>query len=389
MGDGEIKIHVSADGELQKIEDAQKRIAELHRAANAYESKGMDTAARSARAEARPLEREVARFTKERASDAKRITQEMREQDALQKAGVGRRISPSRMAQAVGAGEQLLSGGDPSRTASSMLVNAGMSSGNPAIIVGAIAAALATTLAGVMAKEQDKDTSERLRFDESRANESFASRRQWGVFGGSSALKGDALSAEEEVAKRTAAAPGLQEKARQKWYDPSTWEWGGLRKNEGHREAEVNEQERMAAQTRAASKEKLAAARYEQTDGGLELDALRGRAKRSLSGQRQVAVDEMAKKAFAKYEEAKRQGATDDMAGEMSNLTYKNELRDRQASAGSGLVDARSGGAGIAAAARWAVQSNPMGSEVGGKLETLIGVVTRGNHDASMEKLHK
>lgn len=388
MGDGEVKIHVSADGELQKIEEAQKKIQQLHKAADAYEAKGMDTAARSARADARPLEREVARYTKERAADAKRITQEMREQDGLHKAGIGRG-SARRMSQAVGVGEQILSGGDPSRTASSMLVNAGMSSGNPAIIVGAIAAALATTLAGALAKEQDKDKMVGLQQNTRVKNTRFMLDRQTGVFGSSAELHGTALAAEQEADSKRNVRPELEEKARVKWHDPSTWSSLIGIKNSGERELEKNDQQTMEAQILAAAAKKRAEWRYREVDGALELDALRSRAKRSLSGQRQVAVDEMAGKAFAKYEEARRQGASEDMAKEMSELTYKNDLRDRQASAGAGLVDARSGGAGIAAAARWAVQAMPQEAEIAGKLETLIGVVNRSDQNASMEKLHK
>jgi hypothetical protein len=73
----------------------------------------------------------------------------------------------------------------------------------------------------------------------------------------------------------------------------------------------------------------------------------------------------------------------------MATLTYKNDLRNRQDSAGAGMVDARTGGAGVAAAARWAMQQNPTGSEIGGKLDSLIGVVSQSHTDAGMVKLHK
>ena len=59
------------------------------------------------------------------------------------------------------------------------------------------------------------------------------------------------------------------------------------------------------------------------------------------------------------------------------------------AAAADALVDVRVGGAGIAAAARWAMQGTPQGSEIGSKLETLIGVVNRGNQDAQTVKHSK
>ena len=104
MADQDVKIHVSADGDLKKIEDAQKKIADLNRAAAAYESKGMDTAAKSARGDAREIERDVARMTKARAMEEKRVTQELKEQDALQKAGVGRHLITMRSLTSAGLG---------------------------------------------------------------------------------------------------------------------------------------------------------------------------------------------------------------------------------------------------------------------------------------------
>jgi hypothetical protein len=77
------------------------------------------------------------------------------------------------------------------------------------------------------------------------------------------------------------------------------------------------------------------------------------------------------------------------MAKEMATLTYQNDLRERQAQAGAGMVSAKSGGAEIAAAARWSMAGTPQGGDIGSKLDSLIGVVNRGNQEAGMEKLHK
>ena len=385
MPDGEVKIHVSADGDLKKIEDAQKRIAELHKAANSYEANNkvdMSTAAKSARSEARSLERDVARWTKERASAEKAVTREMAEQTAQRKAGIS--ISPTRVSQAVGVGQQLLSGGDPASSASSMLVGTAARSGNPMVIALAVAGAIATSLAGVFAKQADEDKMRGLQQDTRISKQGYRLGRESGVFGSSGALVSMALDAEEEVNARKSARKELEEKARVKWHDPSTWSSLIGIKNAGEKELEVNDQQSIEAQVRAGSAKKRAEARYRQTDGGLELDTLRNRSKRSLEGQRGAFADEEAGKAFAKYNEAKQKGASEAMAKEMAALTYQNDLRDRQANAGAGLVDARSGGAGIAAAAHWATQSMPQSADIGAKLETLIGVVNRGNQDTQI-----
>ncbi len=385
---GEARKVSTESREQLTLEEKKQKIASLHKAADAYDARGdMDVAARSARADARVLERDVARDTKARAADEQRITREAKEQEAMRRAGIG--VAGRRMASAAAFGQDILAGGATPGSASSAMLGAGMRTGNPLVMVTAVAAALATGLAGLLAKEQDKDTSQRLKFDENRANERFRSQRGWGVFGGSAALMSNSLAAEEDAAKRKAAEPGLKEKARFKWHDPSTWEWGGLRKNAGHREEEENENERIAAGIRAASEKKRAAARYQQTEGGLELETLRGRSKRSLSGQREAFVADEAGKAFAKYEEAKRQGASEDMAKEMATLTYQNDLRERQAQAGARLVSAKSGGAEISAAARWSMAGTPQSGDIGSKLDSLIGVVNRGNQEAGMEKLHK
>ena len=390
MPDGEVKIHIRADGDSKKIEDMQKRIADLRRAADAYDKNtkvDMGGAAQSARSDANALEREVLRMSKNRAAEEKLVTRELKEQTAERKAGIS--LSPRGISRAVGIGEQVLSGGNPASTASSLLTNAAATSGNPLIMAAAIAGAIATTVASVVAQEQDKDTMQGIKFDQRRAGERYDLQRQSGVFGSSGSLVSTALDADKEINQREASRTELAEKKRQKWYNPSTWEWGGLRKNEGHREEEVNEQEIIAAGIRKASALKRAQALYEQTEGGLELDSLRNRAKRSQAGNRAAFVDDEAGKALAKYREAKKQGASDSMAKEMATLTYQNDLRDRQANAGAGLVDSRSGGAGIAAAARWAMQGTPQGSEIGSKLETLIGVVNRGNQDAQTVKHSK
>jgi hypothetical protein len=390
MSDGEVKIHVSADRDLKQIEEAQKRIKDLHRAADAYESNNkvdMSSAAKSARSEARGLERDVARWTKERAAGEKAVTREMAEQTAQRKAGIG--LTPTRVSQAVGIGQQLMAGGDPASSASSMLVSTAARSGNPAVIALAVAGAIATSLASVFAKQRDEDTMRGLQQDTRIAKQNRRLNRESGVFGSSGTLVSTAREAQEEVASRRDARPELEEKARVKWNAPSTWSSLIGIKNEGEKELEVNDQQAIEAQVRAASAKKRAEARYRQTEGGLELDILRGRSKRSLSGQREAFVAEESGKAFAKYTEAKRQGADEDMAKEMATLTYQNDLRERQAQAGAGMVSAKSGGAEIAAAARWSMAGTPQGGDIGSKLDSLIGVVNRGNQEAGMEKLHK
>ena len=402
MPDGEVKIHIVADGDSKKIEDMQKRIAELRRAADAYDSNNkvdMSGAAKSARSDANALEREVLRMSKNRAAEENLVTRAMKEQTAERKkeqtaerkAGIS--LSPRGFSRAVGVGEQMLAGGNPASSASSLLMNVAASSKNPLVIAAASIAAIGATIASVRTDEGYKDSQRDLRQSERMANNRFDLNRASGVFGSSGELVSKALSAEEEINQRENAKAGIAKKAEFRWNAPSTWEWGGLRQNEGHREEEENDNAIMAAKVKKASAEKRAAALFEQTDGGLELDALRQRSKRTMEGSRAAMTDDMAGKAFAKYREViKSAGNTkkgQEMAKEMATLTYQNDLRERQAQAGAGLVDSHTGGAGIAAAARWAMQANPQEAAIGGKLDTLIGVVNRGNQDAQTDKHNK
>ncbi len=384
MADGEVKIHVSADGDLKKIEEAQKKIQELYKAAAAYEAKGMDSAAKSARGDAHSMERDVARFTKERAAAERAVTKEMKEQGALRKAGIGSR-GAGRLAQAAEAGREVLSGGNPVGS----LMGLGMRSANPAVMIASAVAAVAVGIKGMLDQQADEATMRGMKFDERRGADAYRQRRSAGIFGSSSALISGALDAGEEIDRREKAVPALKEKAREKWYAPSTWTWGGMRKNEGQVELEENDNERIAAGIRRASDLKQAKSKYIKEEGGLELEALRGRSKRSLAGSREAFVAEEAGKAFAKYKEVLKASGDEDMAKEMADLTYKNDLRDRQAQAGAGLVDAKSGGAGIAAAARWAIRATPREEEIGGRLDTLIGVVHSGNQLSQIQNQAK
>ena len=390
MPDGEVKIHIVADGDSKKIEDMQKRIADLRRAADAYDKNykvDMGGAAQSARSEAAGLEREVFRMSKMRAAAEKGVTQEIKEQGAMRKAGIGARG----VSRAVGVGEQVLSGGNPASSASSLLVQGAATSGNPALIAGAVAAAIATTIASQVAKAADLETSQNLQKESRVKMTEFNLNRQSGVHGSSAGLMNTALEAEEEVASRRANRENLVQKAKVKFSDPSTWKrlLGSTYKTDGEIELQESDAKSAEAQKRMVEAKNKAKERWVQTEGGLELDVLRQRSKRTLEGSRKAFVSEEAGKAFAKYNEARAQGADPKMAEEMATLTYQNDLRDRQANAGAGLVDSRSGGAGIAAAARWAMQGTPQESDIKAEVGRLIGVVQDGNQTSLMEKHSK
>ena len=355
--EGEVKIHVSADADLKQIEAAQARIKELYKAAAVYEDKGITTAAASARADARSLERDVARFTRERAQADRAVTRELREQTVERKAGltVGGRGAEA-MRSAVSIGQDLVHGGP--QGAAGSLMSAGMM-GGPAAMAAAVAAAVGAAIVTTLAKETDRDTAQGLTIQREGFMRSYKTGRQAGIFGSSGSLVSSALSATDEIADRQAQRGEIEERARVKWYDPSSWTWGGLRKNEGMRERERNE---AAIQQAEQERERAVAAakeKFVKEEGGLELRALRARSERTLEGNREAFRAEMGGQWLAKYKATLQASGDEGMAKEMADLTVGNKVRDLQASAGAGLVDARSGGAGIAAAAQWSQQAFP------------------------------
>ncbi len=296
---------------------------------------------------------EEKKINKEKADAERLATREVREQEAMRKAGVGR------IGGAISAGQGILSGGDSAQSASSTMLSAGMQSGSPHVMIAAAIGAALVGVAGLVAREMDKDTSQGLGIGERAANRGYQQGRQAGIFGSSGGLVSDALSADEDIEQRKNARSSIAEKARQKWYAPSTWEWFGMRKNEGTREQEVNEAEIENREKEKAEATKKAQAKYMSEEGGLRMESLRGRSQRSLAGSRSAFVADMGQEWLAKYKEELAASGSEDIAKEMADLTVSNKVRDRQASAGAGLVDAKSGGAEMAAAARWGMQSFP------------------------------
>lgn len=155
----------------------------------------------------------------------------------------------------------------------------------------------------------------------------------------------------------------------------------------GNKIEESKQNEKLAAERGA---EMQAAARKRFTDGigGLELDTLRQRGKRTLAGYQAARENELAAAAFGKYESGIYASATPEEAREMAELTYQNALREQQSNA-QALVGAHTGGAGIAAAARWATMTSPLAEGVGTKMDVLIASVNQGNQNAERKDLAK
>ncbi len=382
MADNEVKIHVAADADLKGIEETQKKIADLKRAADAYEAKGMDTAASSARADARVLERDVAKFTRERAADERAVTREIKEQEAMRRAGIRQGSQIGRLLTTGGVGMLL---GDALSTVVDQIA-ASETLSNRRNATQAANARQIGILSGwrgspgqLMGESwASEDQAEMLK----RNRPQLETNQKTGTI--KAALEGAALfggigagigSIVPGIGTAVGLAVGTVVGAVAK---------GVPAYLEGKNQIKQSDQDQKLAEENAATAREAAQKRYRDVEGNLELGTLRGRAARSMEGSRQAFINEEAKKAFQAYEAAKRQGATEDVAKEIGTLTYQNDLRERQVQAGAGLVDGRSGGAGIAAAAQWAMRVTATEGELAGKFDTLIHSVNQGNQNAQL-----
>jgi hypothetical protein len=185
--------------------------------------------------------------------------------------------------------------------------------------------------------------------------------RQLGIMAGVRGTSGQAQSEqyaiEQRMAEREANRPDLEQEGKRAWFNPlrlfgsQTWEGQrNLDENDKKQKADADQLEKVAALKRE---------KFENEEGGLQLDALRNRSKRTLTGQRAAFMDEYLEKGLGMKRHMAAEGATPEQQNEAARLEMTNSLRDRQQAAGAGLVTARSGAADIARSAAWGQQVNP------------------------------
>ena len=390
MPDGEVKIHLRADGDSKKIEDMQKRIADLRRAAAAYDSNNkvdMGGAAKSARSEAAGIEREIARMTKARATEERAVTQQLKEQGALQKAGVGR--SPISMRGLSSAGLGALAGEIFSTVVDQFAMAEQLGNRRTATAQGterqlAITRSLRGTSAGAVSESYAaEDQAAQLRRE--RPQLETANKYNWINKAGEGAMWGAGIGAGIGSAVPVlgtalgAVAGGLIGGAIR----------GGPAYFQGQNAEKQSKQDEEQQKEKAKAMEELAPKQFMETEGGLQRDKLQQRSKRTLEGQRAVFVDEMAESWLKTYRDIYSRTKDSGISKEMADTTVQNELRDRQAAAGAGLVDARSGGAAISAAAQWATGAFPGMKEVSAQIQILNGTVERNQQEANRINQHK
>lgn len=345
---------------------------------------------------ARKVAAEERAGAKEKAKLEKDSTREMLQQESTQ-----RRITT----RLIPLGRDLLTGGSLSGGLASLARAGGT-------FLGPAAALLA---GGEVVQAMTKDYMERQGI----ANRNRASRasdeRDLGIRGGwrgtSSQAQAAQFGTEQEIFDREQQRAEILRRNQRAWYNPLGWagklawwgkdqeqqaaaqeqmpwfnprKWLGTTSWAGLRERDENEQNIQRLRARRAAEEAQGHNKFENEEGGLQLDALRQRAKRTLGGQRGAQVDEETQKWLSEYRRFKSMHASDDEANEAGKLTVQNELRNRQAASAAGLVDARAGAADIAAAAHWAQMTTPNWGDIGSKIDAMHATL-KGNGDKSHE----
>ena len=241
---------------------------------------------------------------------------------------------------------------------------------------------------------------------------------QSGARGTSSQVQGEAWAAQDRLAELEANTPEVQNKAKEGIWKTAlnrgaqgavagAFGGGGIPGAivgfgvgavygagegwlSGNRLIAENDAAKKRERDKAADAQALATKKALEEETSLEVDAIHQRSKRTMSGIQAAQRDDLVRGGMATYRKFYHAGMTGEQekqAREAAMLDTENQLRDKQISAASGLVDARAGAADIAAAARWSQQAMPGMDDVkrvlGEKLDALHSTVKQGGERAT------
>lgn len=368
------KLEKSIDREgarLLRVEDEEQKRA----------AKTQADAEREKAAAAKALAAEERAATRQRKTDEQMVTRELREQEAMRRAGITAMRAGLSVAGGALIGNVLPQGVDViagEESIANRRVATAARNQRQAAILNSIRGTSAQVSAEAWAAEDNIAQLERERpqLESDRKYDTAKSGLSGAAIGAGGALALAALLAPVTggtslgVLAAIAGTGGLIGGATQ----------GGFAWMDGTRRLKQHDQDKEQEEERAKAMSALAPELFKEQEGGLMMDRLRARSRRSLEGSREAFVNEFAEQWLGIYRDIyNRTKGNDAMAKEVADLTVENNLRDRQAAAGAGLVDARSGGADIAAAARWAMGSSPGQAEVGAKIDMLHATVQEGN----------
>lgn len=365
-----------------------RKLTDEERSVNRERMAAEDAAAKSAspsgiRAEAIKNERDAARLAKERAAAERATTNELKSQQALRKAGIGR--SPIRMSSLTSAGIGALAGD----VLSSVIDQIGAEEGlinrrgatasrntRQATILNSIRGTSAQVSSEAWAAEDNTAQLKRDRPQLETAQKfgTMQATMEGGAWGaGIGATIGSIVPG---LGTAIGAVIGAGIGAASKGIPAYL---------QGRNRLKQSEQDQLQEEERGKNLSELAPKLFMEQEGKLQLDKLRGQSKRTMAGQREVFANEMSEEYLKVYRDIyNRTKGNDGIAQEMAGLTVENSLRDRQAQAGAGLVDAKSGGAAVAAAAQWGSKAFGISDILGPKLDALVSHVESGNRAIQM-----
>ncbi|MGA3169471.1 MAG: hypothetical protein ABSE62_00505 [Chthoniobacteraceae bacterium] len=395
-----VKIVISETREGNAIDEEQRRIEQLHKAAEQYaKTPGMEGAAKSARAEAMELQKkqlgtrlaqeaharaagngeaadQAAREAKEMertmqlqrkggmgydqaAKTARRQLNQEDEAAALKKAGIEKMGYTRARQEALTLARELATGAPTGRTLSALLGNliGGMA---PEALAAAAGIAAPVALVGgaylFNRDQREQDYQEQNKMSEEQAGDERAQEIARSPLGSDSGSFQQEVSDESTIKKDEADRGRLEHARKHAWFglkDKLASLTGGRWKTQEQRDQIDNENEiKRAERDKRASQKSL----REQwnTGGAYDEKILEDLSEHSVAGVKKATVDTAKKSWMAAYRRSVAEGASRDDALKISDLTAKQADWERAQARGAGLVNAQTGNAGAAAAARWA-----------------------------------
>jgi hypothetical protein len=232
-------------------------------------------------------------------------------------------------------------------------------------------------------KEQDYQEQNKMR------EEQAGDERSQEIAGGPLGSSGGSLQSEigdvSEIRKREADRGRLAHARRHAWFGAKDWlarHSGGRWKTQEMRDEEDNENEiNRSKRDKGDSKKNLK--KQWKEDGAINMQILEDLSEHSVAGVKKATVDTARKSWMAAYRKSVQEGASRDDALKIADMTVKQADWERAQARGAGLVSAKMGNAGVAAAAAWA-DTGIVGPGMGALLSEM-----RGSKIASQEAFDK
>lgn len=405
-----VKIVISETREGNAIDEEQRRIEQLHKAADQYaKTPGMEAASKSARSEALELQKKqlgsrMAREAEARAAGnsdaadqaareakemertmqlqrkggmgydqaAKTARRQLNQEDeaaALKKAGIEKMGYTRARQEAITLARELATGAPTGRTVSALLGNLIAGLAPEALIAGsAIAAPLAIAGGAYMFRrgEKEKDYQEQNKMREEQAGDERGQEIGASPLGSSSGSFQSEIGDETEIRKREADRGRLAHARKHAWFglkDRLASLTGGRWKTQEQRDEEDNENEINRARRDKGAQKKNLNLQYKM-GGGIDDEILKDTSEHSIDGFHKATIERARKVWMDTYKAKFAETGNSALASKVADMTVKEENYEQARKRGEGLVSTKTGNAGVAAAVAWASKGILSGDEM-------------------------